>query len=59
MRSLKVSGVSWSNERMSRRSTWKEISRNPKERRSDARREVQKKNWGTVEGQNNEIGIQK
>ena len=59
MRSLKVSGVSWSNERMSRRSTWEEISRNPKERRSDAWREVQKKNWGSVEGQNNEIGIQK
>ena len=56
MRSLKVSGVSWSIERMSRRSTWEEISRNPKERGSDARREVQKKNWGTVEGQSNETG---
>ena len=59
MRSLKVSGVSWSIERMSRRSTWEEISRNLKERRSYARREVQKKNWGTVEGQSNEIGIEK
>ena len=46
-------------ERISRRSTWEERSRNQKERRSDSRREVQRKTGRIVEDWRNDSGHKK